>query len=113
MRHRRGGRIPTRLALALALVLASLAGAALGQQAGHGTLPATGAAAPGALPTAARDTDPVLAKIEVLRRSLGELAKQYKKAKRDEPLRAEVLHALERAEGEVGAAREKLGRDER
>ena len=109
MRHRRG---PSSVLLALILCCA-VGGAALAQQAGHGTLPATGASAPGGFPTSERETDPVLEKIESLRRSLADLAKAYKKGKRDERMRDDVLKGLDRVEADIAAARERLGKDER
>ena len=107
MRH---SQLRTVTPLVLALACALLASASLAQQAGHATVPAAGAAAPGPFPTAERETDPVLAKIETLRRALGDLGKEYKKGKRDERVRGEVLKGLDRVDGEIGATRELLGK---
>jgi len=109
MRHRRG---PSSVLLAV-ILCGALGGAVLAQQAGHGTVPATGAAAPGGFPTSERETDPVLEKIESLRRSLGDLAKAYKKGKKDEPSRARTLEGLEQVDREVSALRDSLGKDVR
>ena len=109
MPDRGQGRIVRIVALALSFG-AIVPGLAVGQQAGHGTVPSTGAAAPGGFPVAEREADPVLARIDELRRALAELAKEYKKAKgekRDES-RADVLGALGRAQEEVAAARARL-----
>jgi hypothetical protein len=109
MRHRRG---PSSVLLAVILCCA-LAGAVLAQQAGHGTVPVTGAAAPGGFPTSERETDPVLERIESLRRSLGDLAKAYKKGKKDERVREDVLKGLDRVEVEIDGVRESLSKRER
>jgi len=111
MRDPRRYRIVRALVLALA-TQGVLPAPALTQQASHGTVPSTGAAAPGGFPAAEREADPVLARIDELRRSLAELAKQYKKTKA--AVRAEsqtdVLTALGRAQSEISAARERVGR---
>jgi hypothetical protein len=110
MRDRSQGRFVKVVALALS-VSATLPCLAADQQAGHGTVPSTGAAAPGGFPVAEREADPVLARIDELRRTLADLAKQYKKAtgeKRDES-RTELLAVLGRAQEEVTSARERLG----
>jgi hypothetical protein len=111
MHDRHRGRIVRAVLLALS-VGATLPAPALAQQAGHGTVPSTGAAAPGGFPAAERESDPVLARIDELRRGLADLAKQYKKAKGDVRARSQgdVLAALGRAEVEVGKAREGLNR---
>jgi hypothetical protein len=105
MRHRRG---PLPVVLAV-LLCCALGGSVLAQQAGHGTVPATGASAPGGSPTSEREADPVLETIESLRRSLGDLAKAYKKGKRDDASRAKTLEGLERVANQVSALRESLG----
>jgi hypothetical protein len=111
MHDRSRGRIVRVVLLTLA-VGAILPALALAQQAGHGSVPTTGAAAPGGFPAAERESDPVLARIDELRRALADLAKQYKKTK--DVVRAEsqadVLAALARARAEVGRARERLGK---
>jgi hypothetical protein len=96
-----------RLALCVSAIAAT---PGLAQQAGHATVPSTGAAAPGGVATTEREADPVLAKIDVLRRQLADLAKQYKKAKHEvrATSQVDVLTALGRAEAEVGAARDAL-----
>jgi hypothetical protein len=104
MRHRRG---PSSVLLAVILCCA-FGGLVLAQQSGHGTVPTTGAAAPGGFPASERETDPVLEKIESLRRSLGDLAKAYKKGKKDERVREEVLKGLVRVETEITTAKESL-----
>jgi hypothetical protein len=108
MRDPRRGRIVRALVLALA-AQGVLPARALPQQAGHGTVPSTGAAAPGGFPAAEREADPVLARIEELRGALAQLAKQYKKkndtAKAES--RPELLSALARAQAEVAAANER------
>jgi hypothetical protein len=78
------------------------------QQAGHGTLPTTGAAAPAGITSVAREQDPVLAGIEELRRVLQDTASQYKKAKDAEKVekQRDLLAALARARVEVTVARE-------
>ena len=109
MPDRRQGRTLRVVALALS-VGAILPGLAVGQQAGHGTVPSTGAAAAGGFPVAEREADPVIARIDELRRALAELAKEYKKAKgekRDE-IRADVLAGLARAQKEVDGVRARL-----
>ena len=53
------------------------------QQAGHATLPVTGAIAPGGLPTADRDADPVIAGIEELRRVLADIGRKYQEGEAD------------------------------
>jgi hypothetical protein len=90
------------LALSIGALLPSLA---LAQQAGHGTVPATGAAAPGGFPVAERERDPVRARIDELRRALADLAKQYKKAKDEKRTesRTELMAALARAQEQVAA----------
>jgi len=78
------------------------------QQAGHGTLPTTGATAPGSITTVEREEDQVIASIEELRRVLADTARQYKKMKdvdRVEKQR-DLLAALARVRTEVTAARE-------
>ena len=111
MPERRRGRIARVVLLALSI---GALGPALAhpQQAGHASVPSTGAAAPGGFPTAERETDPVLARIDELRRALGELAKEYKKAKseRRAEIRDDVLAALGRAETEVAGMRDGLKR---
>jgi hypothetical protein len=98
-----------RLFPALTLVL--VAGLLAAQEAGHGTLPTRGAGARGDLTTSARLQDPVVARIEELRKSLEDTARLYKKAK--DPTRAEkraaLLDALARVEAEVRATREIVG----
>jgi len=106
MHDRSRGRIVRVVLLTLA-VGAPLPALALAQQAGHGSVPTTGAAAPGGFPAAERESDPVLARIDELRRALADLAKQYKKTKaavRAEK-QADVLAALGRAQAEVAACR--------
>jgi hypothetical protein len=109
MHDRRRGRIVRVVLLTLAVggVLPALAFA---QQAGHGSVPTTGAAAPGGFPAAEREPDPVLARIDELRRALADLAKQYKKTKDEARTesRTDLLAALGRAQAEVGGARERL-----
>ena len=109
MPDRRQGRIVKVVALALS-VGAILSGQAVGQQAGHATVPSTGAAAPGGFPVAEREADPVLARIDEVRRALAELAKEYKKAKGEKKgeSRAELLAVLGRAQEEVASARARL-----
>ena len=105
MHDRRRGRIVRVVLLTLAIG-AILPVLALAQQAGHGSVPTTGAAAPGGFTAPEREPDPVLARIDELRRALADLAKQYKKTK-DETRRekqADVLAALGRAQAEVAAA---------
>jgi len=77
------------------------------QQSGHSTVPATGPAAPGGFPAAGREEDEVLARVESLRRELGDLGKAYKKEKgaARAARRAELLGGLERASAEVSALR--------
>jgi hypothetical protein len=91
-----------------ALALALTAGLLAAQEAGHGTLPTRGAGARGEPTTSTREQDPVVARIEELRKSLEETARLYKKAK--DPTRAEMraalLDALARATVEVKRARE-------
>jgi len=110
MPDRGRGRIVRVVALALS-VGAILPALAVGQQAGHGTVPSTGAAAPGGFPVAEREADPVLARIDELRRALAELAKEYKRAKGEKrgESRAELLAGLARAQELVGSARARLG----
>jgi hypothetical protein len=108
-------RRPARIArvVLLALSFGAIEPAHLhAQQAGHGTVPSTGAAAAGGFPTAERETDPVVAQIEELRRALAELAKQYKKTSTDKrrERKAELLAGLGRMEAEVSALRETLNR---
>jgi hypothetical protein len=83
-----------------------------GQPAGHGTLPTTGAAARSSAPTAPRDEDPVLARIEALREQLRETGKRYKKLKGASKTerRAEILEALARTEADAQMARELVDR---
>ena len=97
--------------MALVVLATPIAATPLGaQQAGHGTLPATGATAPGSVVGSERPEDLVIARIEALRRVLADTTRQYKKAK--DVTRAErqrdLLAALARAEAEVSAARELL-----
>jgi len=111
MHDRSRGRIVRVVLLTLA-VGAPLPALALAQQAGHGSVPTTGAAAPGGFPAAERESDPVLARIDELRRALADLAKQYKKTKGETRAQSQgdLLAALGRAQAEVGAARERLGK---
>lgn len=80
------------------------------QQAGHGTLPTTGAAAPGGFATTEREADPVLAGIEELRRLLADTGRKYKKARDSQKAEAqrELLEAFARARAELLAAHELL-----
>ena len=109
MHDRSRGRIVRVVLLTLA-VGAPLPALALAQQAGHGSVPTTGAAAPGGFPAAEREPDPVLARIDELRRALADLAKQYKKTKDEARTesRTDLLAALGRAQLEVGVARERI-----
>ena len=109
MHDRRRGRIVRVVLLTLA-VGAMLPALALAQQAGHGSIPTTGAAAPGGFPAPEREPDPVLARIDELRRALADLAKPYKKTKDETRTesKTDLLAALGRAQAEVGVARERL-----
>lgn len=82
------------------------------QQAGHGTLPTTGAAARSSAQAAPREEDLVHARIEALRDELRETGKRYKKLKQASQAssRAEMLEALARTEADVAALRELVER---
>jgi hypothetical protein len=95
-----------RLLLTLAILAATYAAAT--QEAGHGTVPATGAAAPSRIATTEREPeDAALARIEILRRTLAEMARAYKKAAPASraAMQPELLAALGRVEAEAMAAR--------
>jgi len=98
--------------LGLALGAGLLADPGGAQHAGHGTLPTTGAAARSSVPTAERQQDLVLARIEGLREELRETARRYKKLKQASQAegRAELLEALARTERDAAALRELVDR---
>jgi uncharacterized membrane protein len=98
--------------LGLALGAGLFGDKASARQAGHGTLPTTGAAARSSLPTAEREEDLVLARIEGLREALRETGKRYKKLKQASRAtsRAELLEALARTEADATALRELVDR---
>ncbi len=110
-KRRSRGRALAALVLIVATPLAATAAPPATpetQQAGHATLPVTGAIAPGGLPTADRDADPVIAGIEELRRVLADIGRKYKKAKPADKAETQrdLLAALARARVDVTAAHE-------
>jgi predicted trehalose synthase len=98
--------------LSFALGAGFLADGGSAEQTGHGTVPATGAAARSSLPTAEPEEDLVLAWIDGLREELRETGKRYKKLKpaSQAERRAEMLEVLTRSDREVASLRDLVDR---